>query len=82
MWAELIILRQKLSKEEENSKKKKEKCQENLMAELALSAKEYIHKHMKKSAETQLDVLLAKKRRKITNSNLICQTLGRRRKVR
>ena len=47
--------------EEENSNKQKENRQENLMAELALSAKEQINKHMEKILEPHLDVLLAKK---------------------
>ena len=48
-WAKLIILRQKLLKEEENSKKQKENLQERMMAELALSAKDQIHYQVDKS---------------------------------
>ena len=63
VWAmhTLIILRQKLLKEEENSKKQKESRQDMLMAELALSAQDQIHNHMDKSLEPKPDKILAKK---------------------
>ena len=38
VWAKLIILRQKLLKEEANSKQQKENRQGRVIAELALSA--------------------------------------------
>ena len=45
--------------EEENSKRQKEKCQENLMAELALSVKEQIHKHAKKEENYKLKLQMS-----------------------
>ena len=38
VWAKLLLLRQKSIQDEENSKKQKESCQENILANLALSA--------------------------------------------
>ena len=42
VWARLLILRQRLLQEEENSKKQKESRQEIFLADLALFAKEQI----------------------------------------
>ena len=42
VWAKLLLLRQRAIQEEENSKKQKESRQENLLANLALSAAEQI----------------------------------------
>ena len=57
----MIILRQKLRKAEGNSKKQKESCQEKLLADLALSASDQIHKQVDKSFGPKLDELLARK---------------------
>ena len=43
VWPKLIILRQKLLKEEEISKKQKESRQEKMRVELTLSAEEQIN---------------------------------------
>ena len=61
VWAKLLVLRQKLLKEEENPRKQKESRQENLMADLAISAKEQIQNQVEKYLEPKLDELLARK---------------------
>ena len=61
VWAKLLLLRQRAIQEEENSKKQKESRQENLLANLALSAREQIQNQVEKDLEPRLDMLLAQK---------------------
>ena len=61
VWARLLLLRQRVLQEEENTKKQKENRQESLMADLALSAKEQIANQVEKDLEPKLDLLLAQK---------------------
>ena len=61
VWAKLLLFRQRLLQEEENSKKQKQSRQENLLAILALSAKEQIQNQVEKKLEPKLDMLLAQK---------------------
>ena len=51
----------KMLKEEENTKTQKERRQENLLADLAFSAKEQIQNQVEKDLKPKLDELLAKK---------------------
>ena len=61
VWARLLLLRQRLLQEEENTRKQNESRQENLLADLALSAKEQIQNQVEKDLDPRLDILLAKK---------------------
>ena len=45
VWARLVLLRQKLMKAEENTRKQKERNQERTIADLAVSATKQIKKH-------------------------------------
>ena len=54
-------LRQRSIQEEENSKKQKESSQEDLLANLASSAREQIQNQVEKDLEPKLDILLAQK---------------------
>ena len=61
IWARLVLLRQRMQKQEENSQQQKEEHQEMKMMEMGLSAKEQIQKQVDKSLEPKLEILLAKK---------------------
>ena len=61
VWARLLLLRQRLLQEEENPRKQKESRQENLLADLALSAQEQTQNQVGKDLEPRLDMLLAQK---------------------
>ena len=58
---ELLLLRQRSIQDQENSKKQKESHQENLLANLALSAREQIQNQAEKDLEPKLDMFLAHK---------------------
>ena len=60
VWAKLLLLRQRSIQDEENSKKQKESRQENLLANLALSAREQIQNQVEKDLP-KLDMFLAQR---------------------
>ena len=57
----LVLLRQRMLKQEENSRLQKEDHQERKMTELAVSATEQIQRQVDKSLEPKLEMLLARK---------------------
>ena len=61
IWARLVLLKQRMQKQEENSRMQKEEHQARKMTDLAVSATEQIQRQVDKSLEPKLEVLLAKK---------------------
>ena len=55
IWARLVLLSQRMKKQEENSRLQKEGHQERKMTELAVSATEQIQKQVNKSIEPKLE---------------------------
>ena len=61
IWAKLIVLKQRQSKQEENTRLQKEEYQDRKLNEMAMSATEQIQLQVNKSLEPKLEVLLAQK---------------------
>ena len=61
IWAKLIVLKQRQTKQEENTRLQKEEYQERKLNDMTLSATEQIQLQVDKSLEPKLEVLLAQK---------------------
>ena len=61
IWAKLMVLKERQTKQEENTRLQKEEYQERKLSEMVLSATEQIQLQVDKSLEPKLEVLLAQK---------------------